>query len=101
MSRLGLYTRFNTHEDQRETLVQILLRAAADMTAVDGCQCYVVNVTEDDPDTVWVTELWADEAAHQASLATDASKALIQQARPLITSVEQIKLRPVGGKGIS
>ncbi|MCL6444498.1 MAG: antibiotic biosynthesis monooxygenase [Alicyclobacillus sp.] len=100
MSKLGLYTKFTTHEGQRDSLAEMLLEAARGMGSVEGCKLYVVNIPDDEPNSVWVTEIWSDPSAHQASLSLDEAKALIQRARPLIAGVEQIKLRPVGGKGI-
>ncbi|NMP24952.1 putative quinol monooxygenase [Sulfobacillus harzensis] len=100
MSEFGLYTKFTAHDGQRDVLVQILLEAADSMALVDGCDLYVVNIPDDDPNGVWVTEIWRDSVAHEASLSLDTAMALIQQARPLIAGVDQIKLRPVGGKGI-
>ncbi|NMP24837.1 putative quinol monooxygenase [Sulfobacillus harzensis] len=100
MSEFGLYTKFTAHDGQRDVLVQILLEAADSMALVDGCDLYVVNIPDDEPNGVWVTEIWRDSVAHDASLSLDTAMALIQRARPLIARVNQIKLRPVGGKGI-
>ncbi|MFP4979438.1 putative quinol monooxygenase [Paenibacillus sp. CN-4] len=100
MNKFGLYTKFTAHEGQRDTLAGLLLEAAKGMDAVPGCDLYVVNAADGDPNSVWVTELWNDPAAHQASLTLDGAKELIQQARPLIAGIEQIKLRPLGGKGM-
>jgi quinol monooxygenase YgiN len=69
------------------------------MESIEGCELYVVNIPDNEPDSVWVTEIWSDPSAHQASLSLEESKMLIQRARPLIAGVEQMKLRPVGGKG--
>jgi quinol monooxygenase YgiN len=99
MSKFGLCTKFTTHEGQRDSLVDVLLEAASGMESVEGCELYVVNIPDNEPDSVWVTEIWSDPSAHQASLSLEDAKVLIQRARPLIAGVEQIKLRPVGGKG--
>lgn len=100
MSEFGSYTKFTAHKGQRDTLTQILLEAADSMALVDGCDLYVVNIPDDDPSGVWITEIWRDSVAQKASLSLDTTMALIQRARPLIAGVDQIKLRPVGGKGI-
>jgi len=100
MSKFGLYTKFTTHAGQRDSLVQMLLEAASGMQSVEGCELYVVNIPDDEPEGVWVTEIWSDSSAHQASLSIEEAKVLIQRARPLIVGVEQIKLRPLGGKGL-
>lgn len=100
MSKFGFYGKFTAHSGKRDEFVQILLEAAASMQTVDGCELYIVNVTDDDPDTVWVTEVWRDAEAHKASLENEDAKALIHRARPMIAGVEQIKLRTLGGKGL-
>ena len=61
-------------------MVELLLEAAAGMASVAGCDLYVVNIPENDPNSVWVTEIWRDAAAHQASLSVDTAKVLIQRA---------------------
>lgn len=101
MDKFGTYTKFTAHEGRRESLVEILLQAADGMGSVEGCDLYVVNIPENDSNSVWVTEIWSDPSAHQASLLLEEAKALIQKARPLISGIEQIKLQPLsGGKGI-
>ncbi|WP_226001689.1 putative quinol monooxygenase [Paenibacillus sp. BJ-4] len=100
MNKFGLYTKFIAHEGQRDTLVKMLLEAASGMESVEGCNLYVVNIPDNDPNSIWVTEIWSDPSTHQASLSLDEAKVLIQRARPLIAGIEQIKLPPQGGKGI-
>jgi len=70
------------------------------MESVEGCDLYVINIPGNEPHTVWVTEIWSNPSAHQGSLSLDASKVFIQKARPLIDSVDQIKLSAIGGRGI-
>ncbi|MBP1933203.1 hypothetical protein [Ammoniphilus resinae] len=52
MNKLSLYTKFTTHEGQRDPLVQMLLEAANGMESVDGCDLYVVNILDSDPNCV-------------------------------------------------
>jgi quinol monooxygenase YgiN len=65
------------------------------------CELYIVNIVPDEPDAIWVTELWANEEAHAKSLERDDVRGLIQRGMPLIAGMsEQMTLTPVGGKGI-
>jgi len=58
--------------------------------------------TSSDPDAVYVSEVWTDQVAHDASLETEDIRALIPEARPLITGMsEQTHLTVHGGKGAS
>jgi quinol monooxygenase YgiN len=62
---------------------------------------WIVNTILDDPDAIWVTEVWRSEADHAASLAGDDVSAIIARARPLIAGFgERFTLEPVGGKGL-
>jgi quinol monooxygenase YgiN len=50
-----------------------------------GCLAYEVGVNDEEPDTVYVVELWESEAAHQASLALPEVQTAIEEARPLLS----------------
>ena len=50
-----------------------------------GCLAYEVGVSDDDPDTVFVVELWESAEAHRASLAVPEVQAAIAAARPLLS----------------
>lgn len=50
-----------------------------------GCRAYEVGVNDDDPDTVFVVELWESAEAHQASLAVPEVQAAISAVRPLLS----------------
>lgn len=100
MSKFGLYGKITVHHGQRYDLVAILLEAAALMQSDPGCELYIVNVSATEPDTIWVTEVWSSQAAHQAALAREEIKALIQRGMPMIAGGERIEVVPVGGKGL-
>lgn len=60
---------------------------------------YVVSTSEE-PDAVWVSEIWTDEEAHDKSLEPADIRALIQEARPFITGMShRTELDVRGGKG--
>ena len=69
---------------RRDDLVRILTRRSADLAAA-GCLLYEVGVHDDDPDTVFVAELWTSAAAHRASLQLASVQEPISEARPLLT----------------
>ncbi|WP_270239607.1 putative quinol monooxygenase [Kocuria marina] len=49
-----------------------------------GCRLYLVATDPEDPDAVWVTEVWDTEEDHQASLQIPAVQERIQRALPII-----------------
>lgn len=69
---------------RRDQVVAILTRANPDLKEA-GCLLYEVGTSEDDPDTVFVTELWESAAAHQASLQLPSVQAAIAEAMPLLS----------------
>ncbi|MFC7373457.1 putative quinol monooxygenase [Fictibacillus iocasae] len=98
----GLYGKLTAYEGKRDELAAVLLEAAQSMEAVDHCFLYVVNVSETEPDAVFIYEVWRDQSAHQASLQLDSVKTLIQNGKPLIAGMERMSiLNPIGGKGLS
>lgn len=102
MSKYGLFGKFTVTEGQRNTMVKILLEAAESMRDLSSCEQYQVSTSIDEPDCVYVYEIWSDEEAHQASLHLPSTQTLIQKAKPIITGMERIKtLESIGGKGIS
>ncbi|HSM24536.1 MAG TPA: putative quinol monooxygenase [Anaerolineaceae bacterium] len=94
----GLIGKMITVEGQRDELVSILLQGMQDMP---GCQSYIVAHDPSDPDAVWVTEVWQDQASHQASLTLPSVQAAIARGRPMIAGFgERYETIPVGGIGL-
>ena len=82
-------------------MVDILLEAAESLKTLDDCEIYLVNVSEEEPNSVYVYEVWINENAHQASLSLGATQTLIKRAKPIITGMERIStLQTKGGKGL-
>lgn len=102
MSRYGLCGIMTAQPGQRDALLALLLEAAGLVADAPGCEVWIVNTLADDPDAIWITEVWRSEADHAASLTGDGVKEIIGRARPLIAGFgERFVLQPVGGKGLS
>ena len=69
---------------RRDELVAHLTNYSAAL-ASSGCLLYEVGTNDDQPDTVFVAELWESVDAHQASLALPDVQASIAAARPLLS----------------
>lgn len=63
------------------------LTGRSDALAEAGCLLYEVGVSDADPDTVFVVELWTSAEAHRASLQLPEVQGSIAQARPLLSGV--------------
>jgi quinol monooxygenase YgiN len=73
-----------TLRGKRDELVRHLTQRGDTLRQI-GCLAYEVGVNDDDPDTVFVVELWESEKAHQSSLALPEVQASIAVARPLLS----------------
>jgi quinol monooxygenase YgiN len=101
MTKFAMYGKVMAQPGKRDELVDVLLEAAQMLGEMPECELYIVNTVPDEPDAIWVTELWADEEAHAKSLERDDVRGLIQRGMPLIAGMsEQRTMTPVGGKGI-
>lgn len=102
MTRFGLYGKLVAQSGQRDALVKVLVEAAEVLETMAECELYIVNVIDDEPDTVWVTELWANQGAHEASLQDAHIKSIVQRGIPLVADMpQQVRLTPIGGKGLT
>ncbi|HEX8856867.1 MAG TPA: putative quinol monooxygenase [Thermoleophilaceae bacterium] len=101
MTRFGLIGQFLAQPGKGDALAAILLEAARGLESNPDCELYAIHRSPDEPDSVWVTEVWKSREAHGASLEDPGAKELIQQARPIIAGIgERRELQPLGGKGI-
>jgi quinol monooxygenase YgiN len=69
---------------KRDELVAHLVRPNDSLARI-GCLSYEVGVNDDEPNTVFVVELWESAAAHRASLDLPEVREAIAAARPLLT----------------
>jgi quinol monooxygenase YgiN len=96
----GVFGKLSAQPGRRDDLVTYLLQAAKLLERNSGCIQYLVS-TSDEPEAVWVCEVWTNAAAHDASLEPEDIQALIQKARPLIAGMsDQTQLTVQGGKGL-
>lgn len=70
----------------RDAIVGILTRRNGTLAAA-GCLLYEVGVSETEPNTVFVVELWQSADQHAASLQLPEVQAAIAEARPMLSGV--------------
>lgn len=93
----GLIGQIKAVPGKRDELAGIL----AGMGEMPGCASYIVATDPDDPDSLWVTEVWESKQAHADSLELPAVQAAIAEGRPLIAGFgTRIETEPVGGIGL-
>lgn len=95
----GLIGKINAVPGQRDALIDLLLEGTADMP---GCLSYVVARDLEDPDALWVTEVWESQEHHKASLELPSVQDAMSRGKPLIEGFgERFETRPVGGHGLA
>ncbi len=104
MAPVGRYVKITANAGRGEELARTLLRVADSLRGTDGCELYVINRSPNDPDVVWVTELWRSQEALDASLEelrTEAGRAQMAEVMGLVSEngFERIDLVPLGGVG--
>jgi quinol monooxygenase YgiN len=91
----GLIGKMRAAPGKRSELIAILAEGTGEMP---GCLSYVIAEDPADADLIWITEVWADEASHKASLSLPVVQAAITKGRPLIAGFEMnVSTRPVAG----
>ena len=94
----GLIGKIVVAPGKRDELAAILL---PDLQGMPGCLSYIVAADPLDENGLWVTEVWADQASHRASLSLPTVQAAIAKGRPLIVGFEtRIETIPLGGHGL-
>lgn len=102
MPRYGMHGKMLAQPGQRDALVALMLEAAREVEEAPGCDIYLIATAPDDADALWITEVWRDKEAHDASLTLPGVQAIIARARPLIAGFgERFETVPLGGKGLA
>jgi quinol monooxygenase YgiN len=96
-----LLNRLTAKPGQRQRVVEILLESGKLFDDNPACLLYLVSESTDDPNLLWVIDLWTDQQAHAEALKAPELRPFVEQALRLLENMpEQIEVRPVGGKGL-
>ncbi len=94
----GLIGRIIAVPGKRDELAEILGPGEGGMP---GCLSYVVAADPENPDALWVTEVWDSAESHRASLQLPAVQAAIAKARPIIAGFDnRVETKVLGGIGL-
>jgi quinol monooxygenase YgiN len=89
----SVYGRMTALPGRRDELIALLregFRAGGDD---GGLLTYSINTVPEDPDTIWLTQLWNDKEAHDATNRSEAVATVTQRLPPLLAK------RPEGSYG--
>ena len=99
MSQVARYGKATARQGQGAELAQVLLGAARELEADPGCQLYLINRQADEPDVIWVTELWRSQADLDTTLERIRGSEGVAAAMALVEDWQMIELEQLGGKG--
>jgi quinol monooxygenase YgiN len=99
MSQVARYGKLVAHEGHGTELAELLLKAAGNLADDPRCELYLINRQADEPDTIWVTELWRSQADLDASIEQISGSEGVAAAMALVKAAKMIELEPLGGKG--
>ena len=102
MSKYGLHGKLKATAGNGDQLAAILLEAAELVAKAKGCHLYLIGKDKNDPDAVWVTEVWDSKEDHDNSLKAEDVRALIAKAIPILDGQPERgqELEILGGAGI-
>jgi quinol monooxygenase YgiN len=97
----ALINRLITKPGKRDEVLKVLLEAGKPFQENAACLLYLVYEDVQDPNVVWVEDLWTSKEEHTAALARPEVRPFVAQALSLLESMpEQREIAPVGGKGL-
>ncbi len=78
-----------------------LMLGSVDELRRAGCALCAVNLAQDDPDVVWVTEIWTSPEARRGCLELPRLKRVFAEAAALLAGEpSEVALSVVGGLGL-
>jgi quinol monooxygenase YgiN len=99
VTRIARYGKASARAGRGAELAEVLLAAAAELESDPGCQLYLINRQADQPDVIWVTELWRSQADLDASLERIRGSEGVAAAMALVEDWQMVELELLGGKG--
>ena len=90
----GLVVKLTSVAGRRTELIEVL--GGDDSHTIAGCLSFIVAEDTSDNDVLWVTEIWASEASHKASLERPASRPNLPAIETLVAGYERLAVtKPV------
>ncbi|MFY0563824.1 putative quinol monooxygenase [Archangium lansingense] len=80
---------------------ELLAAMSGSTSGMPGCLSYVIALDRENPDALWITEVWDSAESHKASLSLPAVREAIAKARPIIAGFDnRVETIPVSGLGL-
>jgi quinol monooxygenase YgiN len=100
MGNLAILVRIEVAAGRDAELLDLFDEWFAQFHRETGTEVYVLNRDGDEPNVFWCYEVYRDEDALQAHLASDVLARTLPRYRPLVTSQEVVRLEPIQAKGL-
>lgn len=105
-TRVGRLMTMTARPGRGNDLAAALVAVAAGLRDFPGCEAYLISQNRADPDTVYVVEIWADEAAANAALdgantATGYGASITDVPAMLTDRPHRVDMVPLGGVGLT
>lgn len=84
----GLIVKLTSAPGRRDDLIEMM--GGEDSRTVPGCLSFIVAKDASDENILWITEVWASQAAHEASLQAPPIRESLTDADTLIAAFEKI-----------
>jgi heme-degrading monooxygenase HmoA len=81
-SRFSVYGRMTARPGQREVLIERFRDVLR--IGIPGLEWCSINTVLDDPDTIWVTQIWTGKAAHDTGTRSDIVVSATDRAMSLV-----------------
>lgn len=99
-SKFGVHAMMMAIDNKGGPLAALILQAANLAKSLPGNELYLVQRSLEDPDLIFITEVWTSQKAHQDSLNNPKILSIIEQARPLIEGIDNNWAVPLGGNAL-
>jgi quinol monooxygenase YgiN len=85
---------------KRDEVIQRLGESTEVLHRTPGCIFYLIGTT-DEPDVIWISELWASREAKEALATSPETAKVMKELMPLVVSItDQTVMTVVGGFGV-
>ena len=102
MNKYGLHGVLKAKKSKGDEMASILLDASKLVGKAKGCSLYIVSRDSQNPDNIWVTEVWETKGDHDNSLKNPSVRALISKVMPLLGGTPETgqEFQILGGHGL-
>jgi quinol monooxygenase YgiN len=96
----GLIIKLRTHPGKRDEYIRSMSDGFKDM---EECHSYIFAEDPEDPDIIWVTEIWESHEAHDRAINRTDVRAAINDVKARQLTIERemrVVVTPVAGQGL-